>query len=160
MTQIWKRNGEAAEQSDPPLSESQDDILGRGFWRGGCEQLHEDPVTLALLGIGQQDARACGSSARWCAGGGILPLRKQRGLKLGHCNLLVSECGGHHHGSALGWGRRASLPSARPGAVLHGWMWRLDISSSIGVLSASSPAAPPALPPMACWRKQRQDQED
>lgn len=36
-------------------------------------------------------------------GAGVLPpLRRQRAVKYRHCSLLVSECGGHHHGSALG----------------------------------------------------------
>lgn len=99
-----KRKWSQAER--PALSESLEDIVG-GLLNGGCEQLQDDPVSLALLRIGQQEAQAW-----WCAGGWILPPPHPPGgsvesnTDIAAC--CVSECGGHHHGSALGWGRRAS----------------------------------------------------
>lgn len=127
MTQIWKRNWDRASKVTAPIR-----ITGwhtwERFWSGGYGQLHPAQVTRALLGIGQQDAQAYNTC--W-PGGGLGPRLSERSVRsntdIAFCR--VSERSGHHHEGALGWGHRASLPSTRPSAVLHGWLWWLDINS-------------------------------
>lgn len=72
LTQIWKRKWEGASRVTAPIR-----ITGwhtwERFWSGGCgQQLHRAPVTQALHGIGQQDARACSNNTCW-SGGGLDP---------------------------------------------------------------------------------------
>ena len=69
LTQIWKRKWEGASRVTAPIR-----ITGwhtwERFWSGGCgQQLPGAPVTQALHGIGQQDARACSNNTCWCGGG-------------------------------------------------------------------------------------------
>lgn len=117
-------------------------------------QLHK-----LCLGLVRRKLRPVLITLAW-GGVGSLPSERSVWSNTDTAFCRVSERSGHHHGSALGWGHRASLTPTCPSALPHGWMWWQDINSSIGVLCGSSLAAPPALALMACWGKGRQDQDD
>ncbi len=112
-----------------PLSESQDDILGRGFEvdaTSSCARLQLHRLCLGLVSRMLRPVLITHAGLEEGVGSWLWERSVRSNTDIAFCR--VSERSGQHHGSALGWGRCASLPSTHPSAELHGWLWWLDIN--------------------------------